>query len=73
MGSTTRLVNEIILEEESDKDMYGEFVSHFEMYCHAMNQSGANTKSIDQFLLKLESTSLSEAPVSYTHLRAHET
>ena len=61
MGSTTRLVNEIILEEESDKDMYGEFVSHFEMYCHAMNQAGANTKSIDQFLLKLESTSLSEA------------
>ena len=61
MGSTTRLVNEIILEEESDKDMYGEFVSHFEMYCHAMNQAGANTKNIDQFLLKLESKGLSEA------------
>ncbi|GIS56627.1 MAG: hypothetical protein CM1200mP1_05650 [Candidatus Neomarinimicrobiota bacterium] len=49
MGSTTRLVNEIILEEESDKDMYGEFVSHFEMYCHAMNQAGQTQKVLINF------------------------
>ncbi|GIT57567.1 MAG: hypothetical protein Ct9H300mP18_09960 [Candidatus Neomarinimicrobiota bacterium] len=48
-GLTTRLVNEIILEEESDKDMYGEFVSHFEMYCHAMNQRGQTQKVLINF------------------------
>ena len=60
-GSLTRLVNEIILEEESDIDNYGECVSHFEMYCHAMNHAGANTNIIDQFLLELESSNVIEA------------
>ena len=60
-GALTRLVNEIILEEESDIDNYGECVSHFEMYCHAMNHAGANTKNIDQFLLELDSSNIIEA------------
>ena len=42
-GTPARLVNEIVLEEETDIDQYGQYVSHFEMYCNAMVQVGANT------------------------------
>jgi len=45
-----RLINEIVLEEESDKDMEGGFASHFELYRTAMEQCGADTSKIDQFL-----------------------
>lgn len=60
-GTPARLVNEIVMEEESDVDRYGQHVSHFEMYCHAMQQAGANTNPIDQFLSELTSNSVSDA------------
>ena len=42
-----RLVNEIVLGEESD--VYkGRPVSHFELYLEAMRQAGANTEPIDR-------------------------
>ena len=37
-----RLINSIVLEEESDVDIDGLPASHFEMYLDAMNQCGAN-------------------------------
>ncbi|SER43948.1 DUF3050 domain-containing protein [Actinokineospora terrae] len=44
-----RLVNDIVLVEESDE--FGEgFVSHFELYRHAMTEAGADTRAIDAFL-----------------------
>ncbi|MCH2180430.1 MAG: DUF3050 domain-containing protein [Mariniblastus sp.] len=45
-----RLVNEIVLAEESDEGPDGEYVSHFGMYCQAMKQVGASTQWIDQLL-----------------------
>jgi len=60
-GTPTRLVNEIVKEEESDIDRYGQHMSHFEMYCHAMHQAGANTVPINIFLSKLKDLSLEEA------------
>ena len=45
-----RLVNEIVLAEESDEDGQGGFASHFELYRRAMTGCGANTAAIDQFL-----------------------
>ena len=48
-----RLINEIVLEEESDEDMEGGYASHFELYRAAMEQSGADTSKIDQFLNRL--------------------
>ncbi|WP_026316814.1 DUF3050 domain-containing protein [Actinokineospora enzanensis] len=44
-----RLVNDIVLVEESDE--FGEgFVSHFELYRHAMSEAGADTLPVDTFL-----------------------
>ena len=51
--SGTRFVNEIVLAEESDEDGQGGFVSHFELYRRAMIRCGANTTSIDCFLVEL--------------------
>jgi hypothetical protein len=45
-----RLVNEIVLAEESDEDRRGGFASHFELYHQAMTRSGADTAGIDGFL-----------------------
>ena len=42
----TRLVNEIVLAEESDVDELGQPKSHFQMYLEAMEQIGANTSEI---------------------------
>ncbi|OUX20454.1 MAG: hypothetical protein CBE10_03140 [bacterium TMED250] len=52
-GTPARLLNEIVTEEESDIDIYGDYRSHFEMYYQAMNEAGANTKKIESFLNNL--------------------
>jgi hypothetical protein len=51
--TASRLVNEIVLAEESDEDRRGGFASHFELYHRAMTRSGANTAGIDGFLADL--------------------
>lgn len=45
-----RLINEIVLEEESDEDGRGGYISHFELYREAMKQCGADTCSIDRLV-----------------------
>ncbi|HEV3340676.1 MAG TPA: DUF3050 domain-containing protein [Pirellulales bacterium] len=45
-----RLVNEIVLAEESDDDGQDGFASHFELYYRAMVRCGTNTTGIDTFL-----------------------
>lgn len=45
-----RLINSIVLEEESDVDADGNPASHYEMYLDAMKQSGANTTPIERFV-----------------------
>src|SRR2546425_11084063 len=46
----SRLVNEIVLAEESDDDGRGGFASHFDLYHRAMTRCGANSAPIDGFL-----------------------
>jgi hypothetical protein len=48
-----RLVNEIVLAEETDEDGRGGFASHFDLYHQAMTRFGADTSSIDGFLERL--------------------
>ncbi|MDX1904287.1 MAG: DUF3050 domain-containing protein [Thermonemataceae bacterium] len=60
-AETRYLINEIVTGEESDLNLYGKRQSHFEMYLDAMEQVGANTKPIQQFLAYLQIYSLREA------------
>lgn len=46
-----RLINDIILHEESDNDPFTHgYMSHFDLYCQAMTEIGANTTPINTFL-----------------------
>ena len=45
-----RLINQIVLAEESDDDGRGGTCSHFELYLEAMVQAGADTSAILEFL-----------------------
>ena len=49
-----RLVNEIVLAEESDVDLNGNPKSHFELYLESMIQIGASTKKIEDFIFKIK-------------------
>ena len=48
--NTARFINEIVLEEETDKNELGVYRSHYDMYLDAMEEVGANTKTISQLL-----------------------
>lgn len=54
-GSTSsrRLINDIVLVEESDELGTG-FISHFELYLDGMRQAGADTSRIDAFIARLQ-------------------
>lgn len=56
-GANCRLVNEIVLGEESDENGAGGYASHFELYHRSMERCGANTRGIDRFLAVLQSGS----------------
>ncbi|MEL0158493.1 MAG: DUF3050 domain-containing protein, partial [Deltaproteobacteria bacterium] len=43
-----RLINEIVLDEESGPHPDGGYASHFELYLDAMKKAGANTQLIDE-------------------------
>lgn len=49
-----RLINEIVLCEESDHDGEGGYASHFEMYLRAMERCEANTIQIQEFVAALK-------------------
>ncbi|MCJ8166476.1 DUF3050 domain-containing protein [Pontibacter sp. E15-1] len=51
--TTRRLVNEIVLEEETDVDQEGQPVSHFELYLRAMDEAGADRTLIEQLLHRI--------------------
>jgi hypothetical protein len=48
-----RLVNEIVLGEETDEVAPGRFVSHFDLYLQAMTEVGADTRPIRTFVARL--------------------
>ena len=52
-GQARRLVNEIVLSEESDLTPDGPPASHFELYLQAMTEAGADTRPVRLFLSHL--------------------
>lgn len=53
-ADTRHLINEIVVGEESDVDLNGIRKSHFELYLDAMNQCGADTRTIELFTATLK-------------------
>lgn len=49
-SSGGRLINEIVLGEETDSDGQGGHCSHFELYLRSMSGFGASTAQIDRFV-----------------------
>jgi hypothetical protein len=47
-----RLINDIVLVEESD-ELGGGFISHFELYVKGMDEAGADTTVINDFIAEL--------------------
>jgi len=52
-----RLINEIVLGEESDEVAPGQYASHFEIYRDAMTEVAAEAGPIDRFLARIQSGS----------------
>ena len=53
-SNVRRLINSIVLEEESDVDIDGNPSSHYEMYLEAMRECGANTSPIKTFVTEVK-------------------
>ncbi|MBI3517731.1 MAG: DUF3050 domain-containing protein [Bacteroidetes bacterium] len=62
-ADTRHLINEIVVGEESDVDLFGNRKSHFELYLDAMHQCGANTAPIETFVNVLKETG--DFPLAY--------
>lgn len=61
-SESARLINEIILGEETDLGFNNTgYISHFELYRQAMIEIGANVKPIDEFIKVLSEKGLKEA------------
>lgn len=60
-----RFINELVMEEETDEapgdDHDAAYASHFELYVQAMNEVGANTQAIQDFIVTLRHEGLDEA------------
>lgn len=49
-----QLINEIVIGEESDIDQNGHVISHFSLYIRAMEEIGADTSLIKDFIADLD-------------------
>ena len=56
-----RLINQIVLGEESDVDQFGNPVSHFDLYLKAMEEVGASTVLIREYIKTLDSKLIPES------------
>lgn len=64
----TRLINDIVMAEESDEDGKGGYCSHFELYLRAMQEAGASTYAIDRLLELLQEGESLEAALDQVNI-----
>jgi hypothetical protein len=63
-GDVRRFINELVLEEESDQALPGseqQFGSHFELYCQAMAEIGADAAAPLRFITRVERDGITAA------------
>lgn len=65
--TSLRLVNEIVLGEESESEEDGSFASHFDIYHRSMIKAGASTLGIDAFLDALRAGLSVSAALTHTN------
>ena len=53
-----RLINQIVLGEESDLDQHGNAISHFNLYLKAMDEVGASTYEIKNFISTMDTSKI---------------
>lgn len=63
-SNIARMVNEIVLCEESDVDLSGGSISHFDLYIQAMLEVGADVEPINKFLTAFHTGS----PSAFNHI-----
>lgn len=51
--TSARLINDIVMSEESDEDGQGGYASHFDLYLDAMRELGADHSGIDAYVDRL--------------------
>lgn len=66
---SARLINDIVLAEETDEVAPGYYISHFDLYLAAMREVGANTEFIQDFIKHLQQgispeQALTQLPIS---------
>ncbi|WP_128894117.1 DUF3050 domain-containing protein [Longirhabdus pacifica] len=49
-----RFINEIVIGEETDEDGEGGFISHYELYVKSMNEVGAETNGISDYIERIK-------------------
>lgn len=66
----TRLINEIVVAEESDIDGKGGYTSHFSLYLEAMEECGADAHTFNSFLTSLKNGSDYQTALVDNHIKS---
>src|ERR1700739_292003 len=66
-----RLINDIVIGEETDVDPDGSYVSHLDLYLRAMGDVGASTHQFDTFQSLARAGSSIEAAMAKTEVPLH--
>lgn len=61
-SEAARLINEIVLAEESDVDMYANgYICHHDLYCQAMLEVGSDATQMEEWIIQVENLGFYEA------------
>lgn len=70
-AKAARLINDIVIGEETDVDPDGSYVSHLDLYLRAMEDVGASTRQFDTFRSLVRGGASIEAAMAKTEVPPH--